>query len=84
MIVTIWNWLKAWFDTGAFGAGNGVSLSRRLMTVLVLAVAFSLVYDAIKHGISPSWAAVATGIGSTLAGIWGVSKWRRPPEEHHG
>lgn len=74
MINNIYQWVKAWFDPKSFQAGNGVSLSRRLLALLVVVVSCVLAYDGIKRGISAPWAATATGLATTLAGIWGVSK----------
>lgn len=76
MINNIYQWVKAWFDPHSFQAGNGVSLSRRLMALIVVVVSCVLAYDGIKRGVSAPWAATATGLATTLAGIWGVSKVR--------
>lgn len=74
MISNIYKWMVAWFDPKAFQSGNGVSLSRRLMALLVLVVAFTLAVDGYRRGITTAWSVAATGLGTTLAGIWGVSK----------
>jgi hypothetical protein len=74
MIKNIYQWVKAWFDPHSFQAGNGVSLSRRLLALIVVVVSCVLAYDGIKRGISAPWAATATGLATTLAGIWGISK----------
>lgn len=77
--MTIYRWLKEWFNPKAFGSNNGTSLSRRLMALLIVACAVTLVYDGFKRGLSAPWAATATGLATTLAGIWGVSKLRGNP-----
>lgn len=81
-----YRWLKAWFDPKAFGSNNGTSLSRRLMALLIVACAATLVYDGFKRGVSAPWAATATGLATTLAGIWGVSKLKgnQPPPPSAG
>jgi hypothetical protein len=84
MIKNIYQWLSAWFDPKSFGAGNGVSLSRRLMALLVVVVSATLAYDGIKRGISTAWSVAATGLGTTLAGIWSVSKLKRGGQDGPG
>lgn len=64
-------WLKL-----SVKSGTGVSLSRQLMLMMIAAVSFSLVYEAVKRGIGAPWSVVATGVVGSLATIWGVSKWR--------
>ncbi len=64
-------WLKS-----SLKSGTGVSLSRQLMLMMIAAVSFSLVYEAVKRGIGAPWSVVATGVVGSLATIWGVSKWR--------
>ena len=60
-----------------FAAGSGRSMSRLLMAFFVGCVGISLVLVAWKSGaISAPWAAVATGVTTSLAGVWGVGKWR--------
>ena len=81
MIGAIWNWLKAWFDPRSFGSGNGISLSRRLMTLFVVVVCFSLAWDVVvvKRGITIPWASVAASLGAVIGGIWGIGKLRKDP-----
>lgn len=75
----VYKWIKEWLNPSAFGSNNGTSLSRRLMALLIVACAVTLVYDGFKRGLSAPWAATATGLATTLAGIWGVSKLRGNP-----
>lgn len=59
-----------------FQAGSGKSMARLLMFILVLAVSASLLVVALKKGeINGPWSIVATGLATTLAGVWGVGKF---------
>lgn len=66
------DWIKK-----ALREGTDVSLSRHLMALLVLVVCAGLLVEAKTRGIGAAWATVATGLATTLAGLWGVGKWRR-------
>lgn len=51
-------------------------MARLLMFILVLAVSASLLAVALKTGqINGPWSIVATGLATTLAGVWGVGKF---------
>lgn len=75
-MIPVWEWLKAWFDPRAFGSMNGFSLSRRLLALWVIVLAFCISWDVVKHGLTIASATVATGVAATLAGIWGVGNWK--------
>jgi hypothetical protein len=69
--VAMFEWLK-----NMMKAGTGVSLSRHLMALVVSVVAFSLLYEVLKRGMTSPWAVTATGVVGSLTTIWGISKWR--------
>jgi len=63
-----------------FQAGSGRSMARLLMLILVVSVCIGLVVSAVKTGnISGPWSIAATGLASTLAGVWGIGKWKQSP-----
>ena len=64
-------------------AGSGKSMSRALGALFAASICFSLVWVAVRqNAISAPWATVATGVGATIFGVWGLGKVRRkPPEE---
>lgn len=83
-MTNIYKWLVAWFDPKSFAAGNSVSLSRRLMALLIVTSSVTLMVDGIKRGISPQWAVAATGLATTLATIWSIGKFKKHNDGDNG
>lgn len=65
-----------WVDFAT--AGSGRSMARALMAVLVLTTSAAVLICAWRYGFGAPMAAAITGLGTTLAGVWGLSKskWR--------
>lgn len=64
-------------------AGSGNSMSRALMAVLVVGVTWAVV-DRKREWTIPMATAVAS-LGTTLAGVWGIGKWRaNAPQSSQG
>lgn len=79
----LWRWFKRFMDPDALGSRNGVSLSRRLLTLWIVVLSFAIVWDVLKRGITAPTSVIATGIAASLAGIWGASKFAGGPPEAH-
>ena len=63
------SWLRK-----TFSEQSSASASRQIMAVVVATICVCLFIDARRNGISPYWAAVATGVTGTLGAVWWKGK----------
>ena len=63
-------------------ANSGTSMSRTLMAVLVLTTCTCLVIAVWRYGFGIPMATAICGLGTTLAGVWGIGKWKQGDEHH--
>lgn len=55
-------------------SGSGHSMARLLMAFMVGSVCYAVVFG---RDISTPVASVLTAFGASMAGVWGISKWRK-------